>query len=98
MSHWRLVVRELYERGPLRWGQVMSGTQQGLNDAAKLGLVTRPGSPVNPWRITELGRQWCEHRVDVVISWPGRPGRKRMLAATWLHALPKPGEIRLGQQ
>jgi len=98
MSHWRLVVRELNERGPLHWAQVMSGTQRGLNDAANLGFVTRPGGPAKPWRITELGRQWCENRVAVVIKWPGRPGRKAMLVATWLYALPRAGEIQLGNQ
>jgi hypothetical protein len=98
MSHWRLVVRELNERGPLHWAQIMSGPQHGLNAAAELGFVQRPGCATGVWSITELGRQWCEGRVQVVTTWPGRPGRKHMLAATWLHALPKPGQIQLGRQ
>lgn len=51
---------------------------------------------VQGWVLTPLGRDWCEGRVAIVgvqINRLGGPVLRPV--ATWLKALPRPGEIKL---
>ena len=109
MSAWRLVVRELYERGPLRFEQFLTcaDSYRTINHAQKLGLVTRIGrhgkSPAQKYRLTPLGEAFAAGRVACVIRTFGQAGTNggRMAGTTqtfrptWVSSLPMPNTIRL---
>lgn len=85
MSAWRLVVRELYERGPLRGTEVRSlfkseeltGPYTALQTAARMGLVRSPGRGTNqPYTLTDAGRAMVENRLAAVVP-KYRTGRQK---------------------
>lgn len=104
MSGWRILVKQLHEigGGPARRVEfdtlptLIAGTQ-ALTRAKQLGLIESHIRGYRwKWTLTDLGRDWCEGRVDIVgvqISRIGGPVLRPV--ATWLKALPKPGEIKL---
>ena len=82
MSAWRLVVRELYERGPLASRQFVGvpDAHSALRRARQLGLVESPGRGgargYKPWAITELGRAYCEGRAVLETLFVPHPGTR----------------------
>lgn len=92
MSGWKVLVRSLDDKGggPLPRAAFDSGTTAGryaLDVAKKRGLIRHVRRAYwSLWELTPLGREWCEGRKEVT---------KHGSAATWLHALPRAGEIRL---
>lgn len=85
MSAWRLVVRELYLRGPLQGvairslftSQSLTGPYQALRTAAHMGLVRPPGRGTNkPYTLTEAGQSLVENRLAAVVP-EYRTGRPR---------------------
>lgn len=106
MSAWKILVRNLYDQGggplPMRAFDPHLGLHPDLHmqTAKRLGLVeSRRVKFVWFWTLTERGRDWCEGRLEIVETvnrGRGIGGRGKLkLQATWLHALPQPGEIRL---
>ena len=109
MSVWRLCVRELYARGPLPVAALQLAEEpkminRGLRIAEQLGLVdhleTSRTAGGGLWGVNDLGRDWCEGRVelggrvpDVRVALRGR-GKVRP-RATWLRALPRPGQVQM---
>jgi hypothetical protein len=104
MSAWRALVRNLYEIGggpaPRRAFDnlpTLSAARGGLNCARDFGLIKARLQTCDwVWTLTDLGRDWCEGRVAIVgvMNKPrGRPVLRPV--ATWLKALPRPGEIKL---
>lgn len=80
------------------------GTRKALQYAADQGfLEMRRGPKINSqteWRITPRGRDFAEGRIVMVVppySSPLSAGRAKgtrcIPAATWLMALPRPGEV-----
>ena len=63
------------------------------------GMVERCRPDANGaayWRITRLGRDVLDGRVEVRKAGAGRKGRSVLIAAaTWLASLPKPNEVRI---
>lgn len=95
MSLWRILVKAIHDKGgaccaadlrPLVVvdNHAISGE---LTRAKWLGLVTVENiGTANPtWRLTGLGRDWCEGRVTLVRTNPG--GRRWV--STWLASLPR---------
>lgn len=88
MAGWVLVVRELYERGPLTIKEFRAQSAPGqttrylgsdLARATRLGLIKPPGRgghQPRPYVLTPAGVAFAENRLAPV--WPGytpRPGR-----------------------
>ena len=88
MSGWVLLVRELYERGPLRakdfetlrYRDCMLGVHTYLERCAVLGLVERPGrhgsDGARPYVLTPLGVDVAEGRVRFVVPPFKRAGER----------------------
>ena len=107
MSGWRLATRSLYEAGggPLSGYAFdphtipLGGWWHGIHRAEELGLMRclNPGKfggrqPACLWELTQAGIDWCEGRVAVEYQ----PTKRQQVVATWLKALPRAGEIRMG--
>lgn len=102
MSGWMVIVRDLYDAGggPLQREQFDRHYAGGLTGyaftrAKDLGMMESHQKGYKWWwALTQLGRDWCEGRVEVEGAVYG-PGGKRegTTKATWLMALPKPGEV-----
>ena len=102
MSAWRLVVRELYERGPLTAAQIMTDAVggSGLARARQLGLVSQcPGRggnfPDEPCHLTAEGIAYMEGRMVCITRFVPHPGTKKrgkgstaVVRPTWLASLP----------
>ena len=104
MSSWRIITKALYAAGG---GPVHTSAFDpphmsyetfwcGVDRARNLGMIenTVSGWGVasrGRWALTQTGRDWCEGRVGDEYR------HKRLtICATWLKALPRAGEIRLG--
>lgn len=107
MSAWKLIVRELYERGPITTAQVQS-TQPGVfaavDRATRLGLVAKSSERVNATlSLTAAGLEYATGRATVAPTlvpkppgWSGRmPGTVERVVPTWIAALPPPNAVRL---
>ena len=79
----------------------------GLRRAEQLGLVDHiergRAAGGGRWAVTEVGRDWCEGRVEIGGRAPEarieRRGRGKIRPrATWLRALPRPGQVRMVAQ
>lgn len=91
MSGWKLIVRSLHDKGggPLPRAAFEDGStgSYALEKAKAHGLIRYVRRAYwSLWELTPLGFDWCAGRVEIT---------KRGPVSTWLHALPKPGEIRL---
>lgn len=80
MSAWRLVVKEIHQRGPIRG---TAGQSPSLRSARLNGLIEHNAD--GEWCLTPLGLDVAENRVKPVQL---RPGGRRFVA-TWLRALPR---------
>lgn len=93
MAAWHLIVRTLYERGPLSTYMLSTYVDgdvgSACNQAVVLGLLVpsaRGGdNRGRKWQLTQRGVDLCEGRVDQVET---RPGGRRWVS-TWLSALPR---------
>ena len=106
MSAWRVLVRNLYAQGggplPMQAFDPILGQRPDMQmqSAKRLGLVeSRRVKFTWTWTLTQRGRDWCEGRVEVVETvnrGRGIGGRGKLKGqATWLQAMPRPGEVRL---
>lgn len=106
MSGWKIRVRKLYEMGggPLpRSAFDPMDTSLGTKENGAMAPAVAHGLAVAQrrkfqwlWTLTPKGRDWCEGRVTIVEKRHTGKGRgQHQMVATWLHALPRAGEIRL---
>lgn len=104
MSAWRLMLSELYERGPLFANQFRhygkSLPHQAFATALRLGLAIGRinNGNVRPYELTDVGRDVIEGRAVVVCDPPMKRGGKLRVRPTWISALPRTNEIRTGTQ
>lgn len=90
MAGWRLVVRELYERGPLRARDLRPSYSKDaqrnvgsdLRRAAELGLLTLPGrcGVHAVYRLTPSGIAFAQGKLEVIVPEyrsPARGGRPK---------------------
>jgi len=95
MSAWKLVIRELHARGPLRSAQCMSVAHpsSALEQAEAHGMATFDGPhPLQAWRLTDKGRAFAEGRLvlqtRVTLTGGADVSRRYVPRATWLASLP----------
>ena len=97
MSVWRLMIRELADLGGVAIGQQLACPHWGREEAAKLGLVTSAGTcRRRVYSLTPLGWDVVSGRVmREAVGNGGRGQGKSRWRATWLAALPRPGQVQV---
>lgn len=96
MSAWKLAVRAVFERGPLRSDQVDRCVAEGMSKAVELGFLVGAGRAGRlgrgTYRLTEKGELLALGKLEMRHV-PGEPGKRGPLRArpTWLAALPPAG-------
>ena len=113
MSAWRIITKALYAAGggPVHTSAFDTcelsyhGFWNGIERAGHLGLIVNTVSgfsgadAAGRWELTDRGRDWCDGRIVVCHpEWDRGKKKAQRPVATWLKALPRAGEIRLGQQ
>ena len=110
MSAWKLLVTELYRRGPLTSAQSsVSSLRPAVAFASRLGLIERPGRGgcvKRPYALTPLGVAYAEGRAAAVVQsgqisakTGGRShGAKLRMVATWLSSLPAANTVNLADR
>jgi len=86
MSAWKLMARELHDKGgSVRYSTVMWRRAE-LDRLQALGLASCTGGKghAKMFTLTPLGRDWCEGRAE---AYGQRGGIK--FQATWLASLPR---------
>ena len=94
MSDWLNAAREVHQAGGRLAVSRMWSAPEALHQARKLGVIEwgHQGGRARHWAVlTPRGRDLVEGRVQKVDARRGAPWR-----ATWLMALPRANEIRLG--
>ena len=111
MSGWKIITRKLYDAGkPMPARKIddgyctYGGLFSALREARDIGMIVNTlrgtnGHDGGRWAITPMGIDWAEGRIEVCRPhWDRGSTRAHRPVATWLKALPRAGEIRLGQQ
>jgi hypothetical protein len=112
MSAWRIITKALYAAGggPVHTSAFdnaelsYDGFWHGIERAGNLGMIVNTVSgwgvaERGRWALTDMGRDWCEGRIAVCCPlWDRGRTKAQRPVATWLKALPRAGEIQLGNQ
>ena len=105
MSGWRELVKSLHaiggEGSRMQFDKLSSesGSNSAIERAKELRLVERVGGGcASRWRLTALGRGYCEGTVEVRPSLGAKTGGRApaVVGATWLASLPR--DIRIEQK